>query len=504
MLQPRDQPGGDLALVQCDDKRGPAARPGYVERGQVLGDDAHRAVVLTDLTVDCDDSVKVQLVGVPLIHAREEQHLDGGVQVLDGDGSTWVAALLADPPVSRRDHARYLGLAVSAAGCQQFGDRGIPVALHELAGAVQRMAGHVQPEHLAFLGEHEPAWPFSGGEVEIQPGSPGLAAGLIRPGRREQVELAGRGPALGTGNGIDGLLMDRAQRFAGVAQGVERADFDQGLDHAFVAHRDLGIVEEVREGGVPAFDPPGGMARRRGKPQLIPVVPIQSLTFQVRDVGAGGQGVRAARPQNPLPVGQQLPGQAQRPSGIPALTSPVRDVMTGGQGGRVAGAQDPLPVGQQLPGQAQRPSRVPALTSPGRDVAAGGQGGGVAGAQDPFLVGQQFPGQAQRPSGIPAPAGQGRDVGAGGQGVRVTWRLDVVPEGEFVLAVGEGLAVATKSRVVGGEGVVDAELVVARAGGQGGQVGFEDDVLQPGVGARPGDGVENCAGGAVLDRKSVV
>jgi hypothetical protein len=54
-----------------------------------------------------------------------------------------------------------------------------------------------------------------------------------------------------------------------------------------------------------------------------------------------------------------------------------------------------------------------------------------------------------------------------------------------VLAVGECLAVVAERCMVGGEGVVDAEPVIVGAGRQGGELGVQHDVLQPGIGARP-------------------
>ena len=53
-----------------------------------------------------------------------------------------------------------------------------------------------------------------------------------------------------------------------------------------------------------------------------------------------------------------------------------------------------------------------------------------------------------------------------------------------MLAVVECLAVLAERVVVGGEGVVDAEPVIVGVGGQGGEFGFQHDVLQPGIGAR--------------------
>ena len=54
-----------------------------------------------------------------------------------------------------------------------------------------------------------------------------------------------------------------------------------------------------------------------------------------------------------------------------------------------------------------------------------------------------------------------------------------------MLAVGEGLAVLAEGGVVGGEGMVDAELVVIGVSRQGREFGFQDAVLQPGIGAWP-------------------
>jgi len=47
----------------------------------------------------------------------------------------------------------------------------------------------------------------------------------------------------------------------------------------------------------------------------------------------------------------------------------------------VVRAEHPLPVGQQLPEQAQRPRRVAAAAGPGRDVVPGGEGVGVVRAE---------------------------------------------------------------------------------------------------------------------------
>ena len=46
--------------------------------------------------------------------------------------------------------------------------------------------------------------------------------------------------------------------------------------------------------------------------------------------------------------------------GFAHLSGPGGDVVAGGQGVGVVGAEDPLLVGQQLPGQAQRLPRIPA------------------------------------------------------------------------------------------------------------------------------------------------
>ena len=193
-------------------------------------------------------------------------------------------------------------------------------------------------------------------------------------------------------------------------------------------------------------------------------------------------------------VGQQLPEQAQRARRVTALAGPGRDVAPGGEGVGVVRAEHPLLVGQQLPEQAQRARRVTALAGPGRDVAPGGEGVGVVRAEHPLLVGQQLPGQAQRARRVTALAGPVRDVVPGGEGVGVVGGLDGGAEGEFVLAVGECLAVVAERAIVGGEGVVDAEPVIVGVGGQGGELGFQHDVLQPGIGARSRARVQDSPG----------
>ena len=138
----------------------------------------------------------------------------------------------------------------------------------------------------------------------------------------------------------------------------------------------------------------------------------------------------------------------------------------------MAGAEDLLLVGQQLPEQAQRARRVPHSPVQHAMLSRVVEGVGVAGAEDPLQVGQQLPGQAQRARRVTALAGPVRDVVPGGEGVGVVGGLDGGAEGEFVLAVGQGLVVVAERVVVGGEGVVDAEPVIVSVRGQGGQLGF--------------------------------
>ena len=67
-----------------------------------------------------------------------------------------------------------------------------------------------------------------------------------------------------------------------------------------------------------------------------------------------------------------------------------------------------------------------------------------------------------------------------------------------MLTVGQCLAVLAERVVVGGEGVVDAEPVIVGVRGQGGEFGFQDDVLQPGIGARPRRTARRTASGGVF------
>ena len=60
--------------------------------------------------------------------------------------------------------------------------------------------------------------------------------------------------------------------------------------------------------------------------------------------------------------------------------------------------------------------------------------------------------------------------------------LDTGAQGQFLLSVGQGPAEFAEGGVVGGEGVVDAELVVLPRG-QGRELFGEQDVLQPDVGS---------------------
>ena len=75
---------------------------------------------------------------------------------------------------------------------------------------------------------------------------------------------------------------------------------------------------------------------------------IARLPGPAGEVGAGGQGVRVLRAEDPLEHGQQRGELVPGPGRIPRLPGPAGEVGAGDQGVRVLRAEDPLPCVKRL------------------------------------------------------------------------------------------------------------------------------------------------------------
>ena len=86
------------------------------------------------------------------------------------------------------------------------------------------------------------------------------------------------------------------------------------------------------------------------------------------------------RAEDPLPVGEGLLTQRDRPGQVPGRLVGEGEVAAGEQGGGVVRAEDPLAVGEGLLVQGDGPGQVPDVLVGEGEVVAGGQGGGVVSA----------------------------------------------------------------------------------------------------------------------------
>ncbi len=164
-------------------------------------------------------------------------------------------------------------------------DRAVDGRRERVLDAEQRVVRHVQPEHLALVGEQDLLVPL----LDIADDD-GAEADLRRDGVAEQVVLPDRLGALGVNRVVHRLEMDREQPAAGVPERVERAGLDQRLHDALVADDGVDLAEEVTEVGVRAGRP----ARTHdGGHHVVPDVADRGQPET--DVGARRREVRVGR-----------------------------------------------------------------------------------------------------------------------------------------------------------------------------------------------------------------
>ena len=249
------------------DKRAALVRR-QVRRGHLRCDQLGRFLPPVQPPLDDQDRVLGQQQRALLVGGREEQHLDGAFQVLQGGGGPRVA-LPGDLPLHPgQDPADGDQLAVGPAtpllafgivggGAEQLGHGTIRVRGHDVLHAEQWVVRDVQAEHLPLEGQQ-------GGLVPLAVRHRDLEAGLGLRVPAEQRVLADGLVPLDVDDGVDGLLVDDDQALARVLERVERARLDQRFDDPLVAHVHRDLAQEVSEA---AERPLAGPGRPRWRPR---------------------------------------------------------------------------------------------------------------------------------------------------------------------------------------------------------------------------------------------
>ena len=204
---------------------------------------------MVDPARDQEDHAVAPRPGGLLVQAREDDHLDRTLEVLEGDHRHRGLRLRHHGPAAGDDSADNDALAIERLVLQVPGVRGheVPDPLRHLP---ERMVREVEPKELLL-----PAQSLAGGDLRRLRERRLERAGL--GGQVEQADLAGGALAL-VRLGRGECVVQRVEETARVAERAQGADLHERFEHPLVRQTQVDPVAEVGEGTERAVRLPGG------------------------------------------------------------------------------------------------------------------------------------------------------------------------------------------------------------------------------------------------------